>query len=480
MDPWLCGPAFLGAWIQYPPPVVNVSTLQPDAIVITHEHSDHFHEPTLRHFDRATPVYVPDFPNRRLLGRLTALGFTHIHPMAFGQTYTVSAHCTLACFEPGSVWNDAMVLVEIDGFRLLNINDAGLNQRIAALVAPVDAVASQFSIGASGYPLTWSHLTAAEKLHIMERACQGKLHMLQEAMQLYRGKYLLPIASHFALWHPTHREYVCMMRTNTLDDVVGAFAGSEVEVIDLLPGELWDVSAGRRTRVEYRREPLHDLPYKLQYLERRFNSQVFQQHHPVSGDLTAAEVQAYFLRLNDVPEMAFCEDLTVRVRASGGNTAREDVDVAFQITGGRLRVLPALPPAPGLLIELPPGVLQRIVTENLSWDEGHLGYWCRFTRTLEMYHAGFWRVLQAPYFRRPVEPPAVALRPITGDSVIADVVETHGHDAERILRRYGLYCAGCHHSPSESLAQGARAHGLEGAQIHRLVRELNEVFCPTR
>ena len=462
-----------------PPPVVDAAKLRPDVIVITHEHSDHFHEPTLLQFDRSIPVYVPDFPNRRLVERLAALGFSNVHPMAFGKTYKVSENFTLACFEPMSWWNDAIVLVEIDGFRLLNINDAGLNQRIAALVAPVDVVASQFSIGASGYPLTWSHLTAAEKIRIMEHACQGKLQMLREAMTLYRGEYLLPIASHFALWHPAHREHVRMMSTNTIDNVIQAFAGSNVHVVDVLPGEIWDVSVGQVTRLWHRRGRLYDLAYKLKYLERRFNSSEFQQHHPISGDLTHAEVRAYFLRLNEVPEMAFCENLTVRVRANDGNHGREGIDVSFQITGGRLLMLQAAPVVPNLLIEIPIGILKRIVTENLSWDEAHIGYWCRFTRSPDMYHAGFWRVLQAPYFNRHAEPP-VDSKPITGNSVIADVVEAHGNRAERILRRYGLYCAGCHHSPCESLVQGARYHGIEETQIHRLVRELNEVFCPTQ
>ena len=63
-------PAFLGAWTQYPPPVVDVTTLRPDAMVISHEHSDHFHEPTLVEFDRSIPIFIPDFPNRRLVERL--------------------------------------------------------------------------------------------------------------------------------------------------------------------------------------------------------------------------------------------------------------------------------------------------------------------------------------------------------------------------------------------------------------------------
>ncbi|MGH7380676.1 MAG: MBL fold metallo-hydrolase [Candidatus Methylomirabilales bacterium] len=385
-DPWLCGPAFLGSWTQYPPPVVDVSTLRPDAIVITHEHSDHFHEPTLRKFQRRTPIYVPDFPNRRLVERLAVLGFLNVYPMTFGKMYEVSDNFKLTCFEPGSLWNDAIVLVEIDGLRLLNINDAGLNRRIASLVAPVDVVASQFSIGASGYPLTWTHLTEAEKVHIMKRACQGMLQMLREAMDLYKAKYLLPLASHFALWHPSHREYVSMMRTNTLDDVVRGFEGTGIHVIDLLPGESWDIAVERIARLGICREHFYDLAYKLQYLERCFDIRVFEKHYPVSADLSPAGVEAYFLRLNETPEIAFCEDVTVRLRAIGGNCETRVIDVSFTIEAGELRILKDSPCLPNLMIEIPYGILASIVSENISWDEAHIGYWCRFTRNQQTCH----------------------------------------------------------------------------------------------
>ena len=64
-DPWLDGPAFLGAWTQSPAPDVSGADLRPDAILITHEHSDHFHEPTLRQFHKRTPIFVPDFSPER-------------------------------------------------------------------------------------------------------------------------------------------------------------------------------------------------------------------------------------------------------------------------------------------------------------------------------------------------------------------------------------------------------------------------------
>ena len=63
-DPWLAGPAFFGSWALWPPPRVDTGKLRPDAIWISHEHSDHFHPQTLAQLPRETPVYLPDFPNR--------------------------------------------------------------------------------------------------------------------------------------------------------------------------------------------------------------------------------------------------------------------------------------------------------------------------------------------------------------------------------------------------------------------------------
>ena len=472
-DPWIAGPAFMGAWIQYPPPMIDVGKLHPDAILITHEHSDHFHEPTLSSLERSTPVYVPDFPNRRMVLRLEALGFVDVHPMSFGETYEISEGINLSCFEPNSLWNDSIVLIDIDGFRILNLNDAGLNHRIAPIVSPVDVIATGFSGAASGYPLTWTHLSEQEKIGNMELQCQGSLDRLREALVLYEATYLLPFASHFALWHPSHRQYAALMRQNTIVDVCREFEQSPTRLIDLLPGDTWDISDGRISRVQRHREELYDRECKLRYLETNFDRSVFEQHHPPPGDLTRNELEEYFFRLNSVPDIVFSEDLSVTVEA--GSPDFGPLDVSFEIRGGRLENLTHPPETPNLRIKLPLGVLGRIVRENLNWDEATIGFWCTLERHPDVYNAGFWRLLQAPYFNKPARPPGGTRHKVSGDTVIADLIEEHGDRADRILRRYGLYCAGCHHSTMDSISQGLDAHGINPRMLTRLVKELEQV-----
>ena len=478
-DPWLDGPAFLGSWTQYPPPIVSASSLNPDAIVITHEHSDHFHEPTLERFDRATPVYVPDFPNQRLPQRLAALGFSRVARFRFGERTAIHDSWHLTAFEPQSYWNDAFFLLEAGGLRLFNANDAGVNARIAPLVAPVDILCVQFSAGASGYPWTWAHLSDEEKVQISARACAGKLQLVRDAARLYGASAVLPFASHFSLWHPTHREYARLSRRNTLDDVKAALIGSGAEVIDLLPGETWNVGAGTIARRDDRNE-LFGLQQIADHMDRAVPPAAFAAFHPSDEGITSRELVDYLEQLNAVPEIVHCEDLTVSIQAPSDRRDDDRMDVAFEIRDGRMRLLGAAPSLPNLTITIPRAVLAAVIRGGLSWDEAFIGYWCRFDRHPNVYHAGFWRLFQAPYFKRPPRPMERAAPPmISAGSTVAEVLERHGAEADRILRRYGLYCNGCQHSTAESIEIAARQHGVEEHRLDLMVRELARV-CEAR
>lgn len=463
-DPWLDGLAFLGAWAPYPRPAASASDLRPDAILITHEHSDHFHEPTLRLFDRSTTCYVPDFPNQRLQTRLAALGFTDVRVMRFGEDLSIAPRWSLTPFEPSSLWNDAMVLIDIDGFRVFNANDAGLNRRIAAQVGTVDLLAVQFSAGASGYPWTWTHLSDEQKVEISTKMCEGKLALIRESAALYGASAVLPFASHFTLWRPEHLKHAALMKRNTLADVRRTMAGSATQVIDLLPGDVWDVG-----RAAIRRE--HDAigPPEVARYETYFADQ-----HPSGEELTEAGLVGYLERLNSVPDIALCEDVTVRLVGKASTGA--DLDVSFAIAHGHLARLARAPERPNLTITMPLAIMSAIITHDLSWDEAFIGYWCEFERYPNVYHAGFWRLFQAPYYQRHFSPgDAVSGARVSRQSTIAELLEAYGNDADRVLRRYGLYCRGCQHSTYDSIELAARQHGIEDRRVDALIAELARV-----
>ena len=472
-DPWLDGPAFLGAWAPYPPHDARGAGLRPSAVLLTHEHSDHFHEPTLRFLNRHTPIYVPDFPNQRMPQRLAALGFRTVRLLRFGLTTTIADRWRVTAFEPVSYWNDALILVDIDGFQLLNINDAGINAHIARNLSPVDVLTVQFSGGASGYPWTWAHLTDDEKIDISARECAGKLKMISEAATVYRARAVLPFASHFTLWHPEHRRYAGMIKRNTLADVKGSLAGSGVTVIDLLPGDRWDGGTDVIERGANRADGLYDPQRMEAYMNTAVSAAAFDAVHPSDQRLSHAELTDYLLRLNEVPEIGHCEDLTVHICATVSTRDGERLDVSFAVASSHLHILPEPAERPNVTVEIPLAVLTAIVREGLSWDEAFIGFWCRFDRHPNVYHAGFWRLLQAPYYRRSVDERSAGGSIISPASTVADVLEVHGEPADRILRRYGLYCCGCHHSTSDSIAMAARQHGIDVRRMNLLIEELN-------
>ena len=114
----------------------------------------------------------------------------------------------------------------------------------------------------------------------------------------------------------------------------------------------------------------------------------------------------------------------------------------------------------------------------MSWDEATIGLWCRFTRSPDVYNAGFWRLLQAPYYRKPLQISRVANGLIRKESVVGDILETYGDQADRIMRRNGLYCVGCDHSTYETIELGARQHGIDAMQLDHLIQELNQTLAP--
>jgi len=378
-DPWLNGPAMLGAWLQYPPPVIDARDLQPDVILLTHEHSDHFHEQTLELLDRSTPMFVPDFPNQRMQQILARMGFTDITAMRFGETYELGPDIKLTCFEPASYWNDSIILMDFDGFRLLNLNDAGQNQRISSMIGPVDVMATGFSSTASGYPITWSHLSTEQKKKIIQLDMEGTLLALEERVRLYQPKYLFPIASYFGLWHPSHAEYAKLARNNSPFNLLELFKDSPVQVIDLLPGESWDVPTGEITRYWEDPEKLFTEDYKMQYLKEHYDESKFQKVHPPVRPLSESQVRDYFLVLNEVPDIALCEDLSALVVVTKDEA--EDIRVSFSISNGKLIISEGSLEHADVRMEVPERVMGSLVIDNNSWDEAHIGYWCNLTGT---------------------------------------------------------------------------------------------------
>lgn len=471
----------LGAWRQYPLSGVSGADLTPDAVIITHEHSDHFHLPTLRHFKRDTPIFVPGFTNGRIEYFLKREGFSDVRTIEFECPTRVSEKVNLTFFRPTSVFNDSVAFLDIDGYKLLNLNDAGLNREIANWIGPCDLVACIFSTGASGYPLAWSHLGRDEKRDIMRRACEGRLQMLEGAIELYQADRLLPFASHVRLWQPGHREYFDELITNTIDDVVAHFrkVGLEDRLVDLIPGDAWNSKTGAYKRAVEDRGPIYDRKTMAANLERDFTQNGkalsladYWGIEPIAA--TESDARNYFEYLNQNPDISYCEDVNLAFVCYAPDWSEVRFSFDMAISGNRLRFVDA--PTPGLTqfrLEVSEDILGAVMAGNLSWDEARVGYWLRWWRSDNMVHSGLLRLLQGPYGQHLAEHEAIRGGDVAPSMSIASIIEIHGPAAETVLQRYGLHCTGCSLSPWESLADGAAKHGIRDPNA--LIAELSRL-----
>lgn len=471
-DPWLVGYAFFGAWRTYPNPVIKPSELKPNAIYISHEHSDHFHPETLKYFDTNLPIYIPAFPNGRLEQKLHDLGFCNVIVLPFGKRVEIAQECFITIYEPASLWNDSQMLLEIDSFTILNINDAGINHRILQAIGSVDMLCASFSPGASGYPATYTHLSDKQKISIYEKSRVATLEMLQQACKLYSAAYFLPFASHFILNHPKHLCYLELVRKNTIYDVENFFNTQQhntTKVIALLAGDTWTTDTDTIQR-QHRNTNIYEKQVIQKFITEHFSESEFNMYYPNKQQYVfdKTKVQEYFINLNAIPEIAFCEDMSVSIYPD----SNAELAFSFCITNGKLRMLDFLAASPNLTINIPSEILMYIVIHNESWDEATIGYWCECSRNPDIYHAEFWRMLQAPYYLKSTTTKHLRTSAIGTQSTIADVLENLGEQGHKILARYGLYCLSCDKAVMESIELACKKHGIDTLKMNRMVREL--------
>ncbi|MCC2275971.1 MBL fold metallo-hydrolase [Streptomyces sp. ET3-23] len=93
LDPILA-PAFGASDLDFtiwPPRTVNTTAMpQPDAVILSHEHLDHFHLPSLNLLQRTVPVYTGTTTPQAVADAITALGFAvrrldHTAPLTVGD-----------------------------------------------------------------------------------------------------------------------------------------------------------------------------------------------------------------------------------------------------------------------------------------------------------------------------------------------------------------------------------------------------------
>jgi CMP-N-acetylneuraminate monooxygenase len=471
-DPWIEGSAVFDSWINYPPSGISVSSLPKiDAIWISHEHSDHFNENTLSLIDKSTKIYVPDFDDCRLEKLVRKLGFKNITSMPSGKLFSLSDKINAVSFTSGSFWNDNILYLQLGGFTILNVNDAGFNWKIPKIIGKVDLVCSQFS-PASGYPATWTHIDMSKKLELMKERNMGILKMMKQITNLCNADYLLPFANFNELYQPEHRKFVEIQPKNRLTSVLDFFKSEKVKILDLLPGESWDGKENNFSR-KTNREIFYDKEYLFTYLSEKFHFEKKNRTY-LKFNLTHTEIEDYFKKF-------IASELTKKIGKYSifMNLSSEDrtLNAFIKFENGEIIYEPKEEICDAnMTMSCPGSIIQDIIRKDLSWDEISSGYWSTFSRNPDIYNIALWQLFHAPWKARKNFSSIMELNFDTQNISIADIIEKYGNPALRTLEKFGLYCAGCEASMGEKIIDGCRLHGLSLKQTEDLIYEINTII----
>ncbi len=470
-DPWLDGPAMLGSWRQYPKPIVSGSDLDPDYIIITHEHSDHFHLPTLKAIGKDKLIIFPDFKNNRISSFLKKNNFNNFKALDFEKKFQIEANTYITFFRPKSLFLDSIALFERNSFRFLNLNDAGLNPNIADRIGPVHLLACIFSTGASGYPLCWSQLSDSEKKEIMINACNGRLEMLVQAISMYKSDFIIPFASHVRFWLEQHKKYRNTLITNNINNVIGFFKQKKKmdHLIPLIPGDSYDLMNNYFLKKTYNKDKIYDKDY----IEKELN----EDRKSFKGSLLCFGYSDYEYSLDNIVKyfekldstyLNIEEEVFLKINIYG---KRED-SLIFLFRNGKFEKKSQINKNISLIkMKVLDKVIMQIINGNLSWDEAKVGYWIEWWRNTPRVHNLLTRTMQGPnisnkefclsnpkdIFTTEVTPISEILKKITGSN--------------ELLEKYGLFCNGCSLSPWETIEDAAKAHNLSKAQKNQLDKD---------
>lgn len=150
-DPWLLGTAFAGGWGRYydNPEALDVAA-EASHLWISHWHSDHMHEPSLRALAKVNPnvrVLVNESANFSMAARMYELGFRHL--MRLGERTRLHIAPSIAVTRYPTAGIDNMLHVQAHGWSVLNYNDCNLRpaalSRLAQKLGRLDVALAHYN-----------------------------------------------------------------------------------------------------------------------------------------------------------------------------------------------------------------------------------------------------------------------------------------------------------------------------------------------
>lgn len=124
-----------GVGVVYPPRQIDIPAMPPiDAVILTHEHEDHFNIPSVNRISREVPFHVPERSSSAMRQFLQEAGFS-VFPLSAGRTIEWS-DLHLTCFSSDHVRHDEQDEWDTMPFLVQDTKDGG------SFFSPVDVTTS--------------------------------------------------------------------------------------------------------------------------------------------------------------------------------------------------------------------------------------------------------------------------------------------------------------------------------------------------
>ena len=304
----------------------------------------------------------------------------------------------------------------------------------------------------------------------------GMLKMIKQIVELSNAKYFIPFANFNELRAKQHEELVEFQIKNTPKTVKEYFKNSDIQVLDLIPGDIWngeDDQIIRKEKIDvlFDRKEIHSYLKKNYYAKNQdefipslFNIKEIQTKNyfeQFSGSKLAKDVGEYQIQFTAFDEQ---RKINALIHFSNGivtyqaNTNNKNADLSMSCPGA---------------------IVQEIIINNLSWDE--IYYWSTFSKGRDTYNIAFWKLLHAPWEARVGGSNKFLARNEIEDIMpIATILENGGNEALKAMEKYGLFCASCDAALGETVEDGCKLHGLDEQKTKLLVFELKKILKEKR
>jgi L-ascorbate metabolism protein UlaG (beta-lactamase superfamily) len=206
---------------------------EPDAILITHSHQDHFHIDSLLRLGRDTPIFVPDVPHESALSvdmmyRLNELGFSRVRALRWNEEVTLGDFRVIALpfygEQPTTEWvlshevrnigNN--YLIEGQGRRYAFVADAGRDHLGDVRSLATEAFERYGAIDVlfggyrswSLYPIQYA-ITSVPQYMVFtppplwgtRQQIMNDAHALLDTAERWHARYVVPYADGGAPWY---------------------------------------------------------------------------------------------------------------------------------------------------------------------------------------------------------------------------------------------------------------------------------------